>query len=228
MKKTVTTICLITLFVLCVSASLNFGAFLQDNKMNQEKLAQRVEKVDETSAKLVRDEKSKIERIATPFFKNGAIYKVEKFAPTRPIITFIGCDDKDFTVTLNANPEGYFDLATKSGLNLGSKDLRLSYISTFFTTTKGAGRFQIVEKIDDIKQRPNLDETNAKKFKEFQSKYVKTIAAPTISDNAPYRAVIFAVKGQSLVKIDAALSPDGKISLQETVLEKDLLIPYAM
>ncbi|MBC7797372.1 MAG: hypothetical protein H7Z37_10905 [Pyrinomonadaceae bacterium] len=228
MKKTIIATCLISLFVICVSASMHFGAFLQDNKMNQEKLAQRVEKVDENIAKLVRDEKSKIERIATPFFKNGAIYKVEKFAPSRPIITFIGCDDKDFTVTLNANPEGYFDLATKSGLNLGSKDLRLNYILTFFATTKGAERFQVVEKIDDIKQRPNLDETNVKKFKEFRDKYAKTIAAPTVSDNTPHRAVIFAVKGQSLIKIDAVLSPDGKINLQETTLEKELLIPYSL
>ena len=228
------------IFLMCVLSTIGLqvpacsqtartGAAVTQNNMNKQKLAQRVEKIEPSLAAFILDENSELERVAAPFFKTAAIYKAQGFEPTRPQILFVGCDDTDFCAILNANPKGFFELAQKSPPDLGKKELRLDYLDFFFTVTNpNDERLLLLDGADDIKPRPNLSATETQQFKQFHDKYQKIIHAPTVSDNSPYKAVIFAVKGQNLIRIDAILTNDGKINLSETVLEKDLLIPYAL
>ena len=202
---------------------------VEEKADDKELLARRVEKIDTNSASVIRSADSKIEQLSTPFFRVGKIYRVSKFLPTRPLVIFIGVDDKDFTVVLNANREGYFELAEKAGLLLERRDVRLDYIRTYLETVESKDkRLQILQSVSDIKERPNLDEAEQKEFAEFQAKYEKTIQPPQINESIPYKAIFFVVKGQDLVRLDITLMPDGKITPEETVLEKNLLIPYAL
>lgn len=196
---------------------------------NREILAKRVEGVDAETAQSIRDPKTEITKISTPFFPGGRILRASSFAPTHPIISYIGIDDKNFTVILNANPEGFFELAEKADAALEKKDMRLAYCKVFLETVLAANkRLQILESVNDIEKRPNLSEEEEKQFEEFKTKYQKIITAPQMSDAVPSKAVFFVVKKQDLVRLDLTVSLNGKIDLQEKVLEKELLIPYSL
>ncbi len=193
----------------------------------KELLAKRFERDDPDTAALLRAPETKIERVATPFLKNGRIYRVSKFAPTRPIVLFVGLDDKDFAVKLNANEAGYFELADKAGLNIQNNESRVAYVLVFLeTVVKKNKRLQILESASQIKERPNLDAKKKKEFQEFLAKYESTVKPPKSGDGGIVD--IFAVKEQDLVKLSATVSVGGKIDIKETILEKDILIPYAM
>ncbi len=192
----------------------------------KELLAKRFERDDPDTAALIMAADSTVERIATPFLNNGRIYKISKFAPSRAIIVYVGLDPKDFQVKLNANEDGYFELAERAGLNITKNENRISYVTTFLETVESKNkRLRVIESVDDIERRPNLDQQKQEEFEAFREKYGKVIKAPETKGDA---VELFAVKGQDLVKATATISVAGKIALQETVLEQDLLIPYAM
>jgi len=204
---------------------------MQENKTvdDKENLAQRLEKVDVDSANIIRNADSKLKQLSTPFFRVGKIYRVSQSLTTRPLVIFIGIDEKDFAAVLNANPDGYFELAKKSELVLETRDLKLDYAKTFLETVESKNkRLLILQNVKDIKERPNLDETKKKEFVAFQSKYEKIIVPPYVNDSIPYEATFFVVKKQDLVRLDLYVSADGKIEIKDTVLEKNILIPYAL
>lgn len=193
----------------------------------KELLAKRFEQNDPDTAALIRAPESTIERISTPFLKNGRIYKVSKFAPTRPINLFVGLDDKDFAVKLNANESGYFELADKAGLNMTNAENRIAYVLVFLkTVVKKNRRLEVLDSVSQIKERPNLDAEKQKEFQAFIMQFESVVKPPKSIDGGIVE--LFAVKDQDLVKMSAAVSVGGKIEIKETVLEKDLLIPYAM
>ena len=194
---------------------------------DKELLAKRFENKDPDTAVIIRDPKSKIERVSTPFLKNGRIYKVSKFAPTRPVIIFLGVDDKELAVKLNANEAGYFELADKGGLNIANGDARIAYVLVFLETViKKNGRLQVLDNIGQIKPRPNLDAEKQKEFAAFTAKFESIVKPPKSVEGGTVE--LYVVKDQDLVKMSATVSVGGKIDIKETVLEKDLLIPYAM
>ena len=192
-------------------------------------LARRVAKIDARTAEVIRSASSEITVLPTPFLRTGKIYRVAKFLPTRPLILFIGADDQNFTIVLNANPQGYFALAKNAGLLLQKPEERLDYVTTYLTTVESPNqRLQILHSVKELKSRPNLNATEKIAFAKFQSQYEKTIMAPIINNTIPYQAIIFAIKNQDLLRLNVTLSADGKITFTETVIEKNLLIPYAM
>lgn len=196
---------------------------------NREILAKRVEGVDAETAQAIRDPKTEITKISTPFFPEGRILQASSFAPTHPIISYIGIDDKNFTVILNANAEGFFELAEKAHVTVEKKDVRLEYCKVFLETVLAPDkRLQVLKSVNDIEKRPNLSEAEEKQFEEFKEKYQKIITAPQISDAVPSKAVFFVIKKQDLVRLDLTVLLDGKIEVQEKVLEKELLIPYSL
>lgn len=201
----------------------------QSNKMNREKLAEQIEKTDANTAATIRNEKNSLEQVPTPFLKRGAVYCVTKFTPTRPVKIFIGSNEADFTAVLNANADAFAEFAASAGLLLDKRQLRLSYVQTYLEIVYSpAKRFQILQNINELEERPNLDIEGKQRFQAINVKYEKTIVAPQATDAVPYHATIFAVHSQNLVKLDLTIEHDGKITVQETILEKDLPIPYAL
>ncbi|MGB7069386.1 MAG: hypothetical protein WBD22_07810 [Pyrinomonadaceae bacterium] len=194
----------------------------------KEELAKKVEKIDADTAAVIRSENSKLTTLPTPFYRSGKIYRVEKFAPTRPIIRYIGVGDDDFTTILNANEKGFFELADKAGISIEPREARAEYLKTFLeTVVAGNKRLQIVGSVKEIKPRPNLDDAKNEELKQFYRKYEKTVVPVKCSDAMPSSCVVFAVKGQDLVRIDAKISFAGQVEMKVTILESNLLIPYA-
>lgn len=198
-------------------------------KVSDEKelLAKRFEQKDPDTAAIIRAPETKIDRIPTPFLKNGRIYKVSRFAPTRPINIFVGVDDKDLAIKLNANEVGYFELADKAGLNISNGESRIAYVLVFLeTVVKKNNRLEVIDSIGQVKERPNLDAEKQKEFQAFVKQFESIVKPPKSIESGIVE--LYAVKGQDLVKMSASVSVGGKIDIKETILEKDLLIPYAM
>lgn len=211
------------------SPEFNAQKISQEKKrMDKETLAKRIEPTDADAAQIIRAADAKLEQLPAQFMLRGALYRVEKFAKTRPIILHVGCGETNQCVLLGGDETGFFDFASQNGLDLTRKEARISYALTFLMLMHPAERLQILNSVGDIKPRPNLNEEQQQQFKAFQEKFAGIVTAPNVLDVPPFHATVFAVKGQNLVKIELTISPDGKITTAETVLEKDLLIPYAL
>ena len=195
-------------------------------KMDKETLAKRVESLDPTVSEIIKAENSQIQEVAAAFLRDGKIYKVSKFAPTRPIIIFVGVVGEE-TTYLIGDVEKYFDFVKKAEVLLSSEELRKNYLLNFLEVTESQNeRLQILESITEIKPRPNLKDAQKQKFEDFQDKYKLTVQPPKSYENGIFK--IFAVKGQNLIRFDMAILQDGVIEKKETVLESDILIPYAL
>jgi hypothetical protein len=196
------------------------------NVMDKEVLAKKIETIDADTAAIIRDVNTQIEQIPASFLQNGDILVASKFTPSRFIHIYIGkCDDEIFLI--GGDAEKYYEFVAKAKPNLKKSDNRIAYLKNFFQITEsGKGRFQIVESIDDIRIRPSLSDENKQKFIGFQDKF-KSILMP-IREISGNKYALFVIIGQDLVKIELVINTDNKIERKDEILEKDLLIPYAM
>lgn len=197
-----------------------------EKKMDKQKLAEKIKPIDETVSAIILDQTSKLEQISTPFLKSGGIYKVSKFAPTRPLQIYIGEVEPDYATIIAGDQEKYFDFIRRAGLIADNNETRIEYFKNYLEIMHAGKRLQIVSRVSEIQQRPNLDDSQKAKFAEFQQKFEKVISAPKRNDAGSYD--VYAVKGQNLVKFTMALKEDKTIEIKETVLEENLLIPYAL
>lgn len=195
-------------------------------KMDKQILAKRVEPIDPAVSQIISDKTSQIQQLSAPFLKNGVISKVSKFAPTRPIIVYIGTVEPDFTSIISSDPEKYFEFIRRAGLIESNNEARTAYLLNFLEVTNSGKRLQILNSVDEIKQRPNLNDEQKAQFNEFHEKFRTIITAPKQSADGSY--VVFAVKGQDLVQLNLTIKEDKSIERKDTVLEKNLLIPYSL
>ena len=194
--------------------------------MDKETLAKRVEPLDQTVSQIIRAENATIQEVAAPFLREGKIYKISKFAPTRPIIIFVGVVGDDSTYLIG-DAKKYFEFVKKSGIALNSDELRKDYLLNFLEVTEAENeRLQILESVADIKPRPNLNDDQKRQFAEFQEKYKSIIQPLKQGEEKTYK--MYAIKEQNLVQMDLTIKEDDTIEVRETVLESNLLIPYAI
>lgn len=199
----------------------------KEKKMDKKTLAERVRPLDATVSQMIEAENSQLQELDTPFLRDGKIIRVSKFAPTRTIMIYIGIVREDFTSLIGGDEEKYLEFAQKSGINLNNDELRKAYILNFLEITKSGGeRLQVLESVSEIKPRPNLNDNQKEEFARFQEKYKSLVKPPKQNEAGKYE--VFAVRGQNLVRFDLSVEPNETIKKQETILEKDLLIPYAM
>jgi hypothetical protein len=198
----------------------------REKKMDKETLAKRVEPLDQTVSQIIRAENTTIQEVTAPFLRDGKIYKISKFAPTRPIIIFVGVVGDDSTYLIG-DAKKYFAFVKKSGIALNSDELRKDYILNFLEVTEAENeRLQIVDSVADIKPRPNLNDDQKRQFAEFQEKYKSIIQPLKQGEEKTYK--IYAIKEQNLIQMDLTIKEDDTIEEHETVLEPNLLIPYAI
>ncbi len=198
----------------------------KNNDMNKEVLAEKIESIDANTAAIIRDKQTKIEQILTPFMQNGEILVARKFAPSRLIEIFIGKSGEN-AFLIGGDAARYFEFTEKTKLSINSTETRIAYLKNFLQITEaGNGRFQLLESIDEIKIRPNLSDEDKQKFAQFQTKF-KHIIVP-VKEIADFKYIAFAIKNQDLVKLSLVVKPDNKIDRKDEIIEKDLLIPYAM
>jgi hypothetical protein len=196
----------------------------ETKKMDKETLAARVEKAIPDVAEKIRAERTTIDRIETPFFADGGIYRVMYPSKYRPITFVFGVARKDYAVPLAKNPKGFAELAQTAGLDLSTDSLRLSYVEAFLESTRDfQSRFQILRSFDDIELINKASEEEKRRYEDLKNKYRSTIKPPEVSGK---EINLFVLKRQDLLRLVATVSDDGKIDIKEEILEKDLPIAY--
>ena len=121
------------------------------------------------------------------------------------------------------NPEGFFALAQKGGLRLDTPSLRLNYVRIFLDTTRMTSeRLEFLKSVDDIQLINMPTDEEKRRYQEIREKYRAVVQPPSITENSPWHAKLYAVKGQDLVVFNADLNEDGRVQAQVTKLESNL------
>jgi hypothetical protein len=204
------------------------GEFRMQNL--KEELARLFSKTDPSMISFFRKEGVVAETIATPFLQRGGIARVTNRGTRVARPTYVGFVPDVFAEFLPGNREAFARLAAKAGLNIGTDALRVALVQTFLeTTAKQPHRFVILTSAGQIKARPDLTPTAQVAFTEFIAKYRNVITPPSLrSVGAGWLCVAYALVDRDLVQFDVSLGPSGALDVKETVLEKDLSIPYVM
>lgn len=193
--------------------------------MEKEVLANMLDQSNKEIANLVRDPASKLESYG-PKIGNGTIVRVSKFAPTRMIVHFVGVVSGEEAIVLTGDKEAFVNFAQRSKTMLNRAEDRIAYGSEFLSiAVAGGNRLRILESVSSIKSRPALNNAQSAMFAEFVAKYTGVIKPPACSGEV---CNYYAISGQDLVLFELTVSASGSVKIDETVLEKDILIPYAM
>lgn len=196
-------------------------------KMDKDTLAKRVAPIEENAAQIIKAEDSELKEAGAPFLRDGKIYRVEKFAPTRMIVIYVGTVGESFTALIGGRPEKYLEFVERSGVRLDDDELRKAYVLNFLEVTKSQDeRLRVLDSVADVKPRPNLNDLQKEEFERFREKYESVIKPVRQNEAGAYE--VFVIKGQDLVRMDLTIGADGAIKKQETVLESNILIPYAL
>ncbi len=195
----------------------------------KENLAKRFEVSDPETAGLIRDNETEVTVVPTSFLRNGEVFLLNKFAKTRPVMVYVGIAGETFSVMLSGNPEGFSRFLASAKSEFVSRDQQIEVARGFLEWTRSSDeRLEIVERVQAISPRPNLNDIQKKAFEEFREKYSKIVVSPNCTGDDPIECSLYAVHEQDLVKIGLRIFQNGKVERSETVVEKDLLIPYAL
>ena len=190
-------------------------------------LASRLSATDQPSAQFVSAPEAQLTPYPTPFFGKGGVFKVLRNLPTHPALLFVGWSP-ELVVALTAKPDAFTQLAAKAGLSLDTPEKRNGYVRAYYETTRiMSKRFEVLDKIEDIKARPNMPPPEQARFAEIQKTHGPVVKPVSMSDAAPYKGSIFAAKDMALVRYDVTLSANGEVDAKETVLEPSLPIAIA-
>lgn len=196
---------------------------------NKESLAKRFEGTDPDTAVLIRDNGTEVTAVPAPFLHGGEVFLLKKFAKTRPIMLYIGLAGESVSVVLSGNPDAFIRLLAAAKADLSTRDAGVQAARAYLEWTRSSDeRLKVVDSVQQIEPRPNLDENQLKAFEEFREKYAKVIEPPRCSGDNPVECDLYAVHSQDLVKIHLQIFADGRVKRTENVLEKNILIPYAL
>ncbi|MCZ2391029.1 MAG: hypothetical protein LC113_08130 [Acidobacteria bacterium] len=163
-----------------------------------------------------------VEQISTPYFATGAVYRVSTRPPERPRVYNLGVWGNDGVILLNEEPDNFYKLASMANLRFSSGSDYVAYVVTFLETTSGFKRHpQILNSIEKAWWVPKPDAAEAQKRDEMIAKYSSTVEPPKLSSDAESTVVLYAISNLKLVMIKAKVASDGKIKLDEKVLEEN-------
>lgn len=191
-------------------------------------LAKRVEPLGKEVADLLRDPETAVEEFKTPFFVHGAVYQVTNPAPHHPIVFTFGVALPNYSVMLPMNPDGFFELASRAGVNVSSDDDRLLYGRIFLLATRDfRKRFQIVRDVSEIELIPHATDDEKKRHQELTERFKTRLHRPSLTEPGSQTAVFYALIDQGLVEIKLKIADDGAIQRSDTLLAGDLPIAVA-
>lgn len=164
-----------------------------------------------------------VEQIPTEYFSNGGIFRVSTRPPDRPRVYNLGVWGADGIVLLNNEPEHFFELAANAGLTLRSASDFVAYVTTFIDVTRDfKGGVQILNNIEESwwLTSPSADE--ARKRYELIAKFAKVVEAPKDSSDSHSTVVVYAIRNRALIRMNAKVEADGRIKVNEEILEAEM------
>ena len=188
--------------------------------LTRQELVQRAAKLGSPIRAALEKPETVVEPMPTSFFSDGGIYRVSTQPPDRPRLYVLGVWGTDGIRVLNADPEGYFDLAAHSGLKLSTGNDYVSYVTTFLDATRDfTGGVQVLNNIEESWWLPSPTPEETRKREEVIATYAKVVEAPKASHDSNSTVIVYCIRDRVLLRLKANVESTGKIQISEDVLE---------
>ena len=194
-------------------------------------LAARLRPINEFYAQLVTAPETQFQPVPTPFLTTSFVVQAQKFAPTRPILLYVGCGPDGQAFVLNGQPEEFNRMVHADGVHVRDAETAIELARTFLYVTRPQHqRYVVVSSITELPWRPNLeqDERNQREraTHEFGSVIRPPVAASRITEGFDVSAYV--VHQMSLIEVVVAVASDGRATTTNRTLATDLPFTYSM
>lgn len=188
--------------------------------LTRQELARRAAKLGSPILAALEKPEAVVERMPTTFFSDGGIYRVSTQPPDRPRLYILGAWGTEGIRVLNADPDGFFDLAAHSGLKLTTGNDYVAYVTSFLDATRDfTGGVQVLNNIEESWWLPSPTPEESRKREEVLAKYAKVVEAPKASHESNSTVIVYCIRDRALLRMKANVESSGKIQISEDVLE---------
>lgn len=184
-------------------------------------LAQLVEPINAEVARMIRDPATIIERLDTPFLRDGLIFRIEWRGPYKPIGLTVGYARQDnFTALLPTNTAGVQELVEKAGAVLDSDEQRVAFAVTELETTRRFDEtFRVLRSFDDLRLMANPTAPDEARFRAIRQKYESMIRLPRTDGPGPWKMPVYVLSRNDLCLFTVTLDSAGNSTVTQAVLE---------
>lgn len=193
-------------------------------------LAMLLDPVQPEAARMVRDSRTTVRRVPTPFLRNGLIFRVDHALPQRKVVFTVGyARPENFVVLLADNAEGFQALVARASPLVETHEQRLAYAVAWLETTRRFDRsFAILKSFSDLRPVANPNPEQRLALQALRAKYEALIALPPPGRAAPWVLPVYALQQNDLVLFSVTIQANGTGSLARAVLEANTpLLPAA-
>lgn len=192
-------------------------------------LAALVEPVNANQAQLIRDPRTTVTRLPTPFLRNGLIFRFDWWGPYKIVAGTIGYTRHNNAIYFLAGSAENFDrLIANATVLIDTDEQRLAYALTRLEATRSFARpYLVLERFDDMKLVPDAPPEAQARAREMRTRYANRIVPPRVeSDGSGWRIPVFVLAGDDLCLNTVLIARDGTSRVERTVLEaRTFMVP---
>lgn len=193
----------------------------------RETLAAGLRRENRRFAELVLDEDSEIETVETPFLSDGSIYFVEHFGASHPTAFYVGLLEDGEVVLLSDHADRFELFARRGGARIEAQDRAASYARIYLETTRSMDSlFYVVEAVEDLRFRPNLEPAEERRKQAVVEEYGPRLRITVETEVDEYLVTLWAVREQTLERHAFRIGHDGRVSDSIETIEEDLPLVY--
>lgn len=196
---------------------------------DKEPLANLVEPVNAEQARLIRDPRTTVTRLPTPFLRNGLIFQFDWRGPYKIVSGTIGYTRQNNAIYfLAASPENFDRLIAVANVAIETDEQRLSYALTRLEVTRRFDEtYQILNRYDDMALLPDAPPEAQARARDMRTKYADRIVPARVEADGPgWRVPVFVLAEDNLCLDTVLIARDGTSRVERTVLEPhSLMLP---
>jgi hypothetical protein len=196
---------------------------------DKEPLANLVEPVNAEQARLIRDPRTTVTRLPTPFLRNGLIFRFDWRGPYKIVSGTIGYTRQNNAIYfLAASPENFDRLIAVANVAIETDEQRLSYALTRLEVTRRFDEtYRILNRYDDMALLPDAPPEAQARARDMRTKYADRIVPARVEADGPgWRVPVFVLAEDNLCLDTVLIARDGTSRVERTVLEPhSLMLP---
>lgn len=189
---------------------------------DKEPLAALVEPINVEQARLIRDPRTTVTRLPTPFLRNGLIFQFDWRGPYKIVSGTIGYTRQNNAIYfLAASPSNFDNLIAHASVTIDTDEQRLSYAITRLEVTRRFDEtYRILGQFDDMTLLPDAPPEAQARAREMRTRYSSRIVPPHVeADGSGWRVPVFVLVGDDLCLDTVIIGRDGTSRVERTVLE---------
>jgi hypothetical protein len=212
-----------------VFAPMLAGADEEATTQVRESIARKLDADAPPWAATVRSPEATVTRWPTPSWLTGAIWRVERFMPTRPLVFYVGVDKS--VALLTGKPDAFNRWIRDEGTRVPNAAAAVALARLFAEVTHDTGvRLQILDSAEALPYRPGLAGDDAELRDRSRRELAPQIRPPraTSRGRRGWEVVAFAVDGMHVVRWRLRVARTGEVEpLPRETIRTDLPLVYA-